>query len=69
MSKIPIVPMSWDAIERRAGFDGTRRIVERDVLPQLANAKARIQEMNPINGTYGPGCFVGMVALMLAFVL
>ncbi|MEM8633824.1 MAG: DUF3137 domain-containing protein [Pseudomonadota bacterium] len=69
MSKIPIVPMSWDVIERRAGFDGTRRIVERDVLPQLANAKARIQEMNPINGTYGPGCFVGMVALMLAFVL
>ena len=69
MSKPPIIPMSWDAIERRAGFEGTRAVAERDILPQLANGKARINEMNPINGTYGPGCFVAMAALTLAFFL
>ncbi|MEM7660702.1 MAG: DUF3137 domain-containing protein [Pseudomonadota bacterium] len=69
MPKPPISPQTWDAIERRAGFSGVRRVAEQEVLPRLAESTARIQEMNPINATYGPGCFVAVSAIMLAFTL
>ncbi|MEM9668028.1 MAG: DUF3137 domain-containing protein [Pseudomonadota bacterium] len=69
MAKSPIIPQSWETIEARSGFSGLRNIAESDVLPRLEKATVRIQETNPINATYGPGCFVAMIGMMVAYAL
>jgi len=69
MANPPIIPKPWDAIEARQGFQGLRSTAETDVLPRLSEATARIDDMNPINATYGPGCFVTAAGMVLLFVL
>lgn len=62
-------PKDWTVIESRPGFAGLRAIAERDVLPQLADAKPRLSEKNPVNALYGGGCFTAIGGLMLVMVL
>ena len=63
----PFVPDSWDILESRAGFAGLQGLSEREILPRLGEAKARIEDLNPIHALYGGGCGVAFGGTVLAF--